>query len=343
MESCRVYRLTAFASPLSEAQLPIPQPKGAEVLLRVTACGVCHTDLHVRDGGFDLGQDRRLDYRTAIGLPRILGHEIAGEILARGPEAETALPVGTRVVVYPWIGCGSCPRCKVGNDNLCMSGRSLGIRADGGYATHVLVPHPRYLIETGSLDPSFACTLACSGLTAWGALRKVPPGAERLLVIGAGGVGLSAIRFAATLLGLAPAVAEADKAKWAAARAAGAVEIFDATEAAADATFDAVIDFVGVEATATLALGALAKGGSYICVGLFGGAMTVPLPLLALRAHTLRGSYVGTLAEMRELVSLAREGRLAPIPLDIRPLEAANAAHEDLQAGRVVGRIVLTP
>jgi len=153
--------------------------------------------LHIWEGGFDLGRERRLDYRGAMTLPRTLGHEIAGEVAACGPEAG-GIEIGARRVVYPWIGCGTCRRCQAGAEHLCSAPRMIGIRAD------VLVPHPRYLSDIGELAPDFACTLACSGLTAYSALKKVLPGAERLMILGAGGVGLAAISLAAGVFGTRP-------------------------------------------------------------------------------------------------------------------------------------------
>ncbi len=142
--------LVAYGQPLCETVVACPTPRGSEVLVRVTHCGVCHSDLHLQDGYFSLGGDKRLDITKDRPLPFTLGHEIAGTIEAAGDDAEGAV-IGQRVAVYPWIGCGKCPACRAGNENMCSAHRHLGIAVDGGYASHVLVPHPRYLLDYAPL------------------------------------------------------------------------------------------------------------------------------------------------------------------------------------------------
>ncbi len=348
----RSYQLTAFGAALEEAKSATPEPKGSEVLLRVTACGVCHSDLHLRDGYFALGNERKLDLSRGIPLPHVLGHEIAGEVVALGPEAK-GVSLGERRVAYPWIGCGACAVCRRGHEELCARPRQLGINVPGGFADHVLVPHPRYLFAFGSVPEELACTYACSGLTAYSALKKVAPldGDDPLLVIGAGGVGLAGVRLAKRVTGVAPIVADIDEAKRAAAFSAGAEATID--PAAADAARNlvkatgggvaAAIDFVGAEATAKFGFEVLRKGGVLVVVGLFGGAFQTPLPMLPLRAVAIQGSYVGTLAEMAELMALVRAGSVEAIPLSPRPLAEAEATLNELKGGRIVGRAILKP
>src|SRR5579884_2529782 len=155
MPTVRRQSLVAYGQPLCETVVDVPPPHGSEVLVRVERCGVCHSDLHLQDGYFELGGDKRLDITKDRPLPFTLGHEIAGVIEAAGPEARDAV-VGARVAVYPWIGCGTCAACRAGDENLCSSHRHLGVAADGGYASHVLVPHPRYLLDYAPLAASFA-------------------------------------------------------------------------------------------------------------------------------------------------------------------------------------------
>ncbi len=345
------YQVTAYGRRLERREAPLPAPRGEEVVLRVGACGVCHSDVHLWEGAFDLGDGKRLDLTAGRDLPHTLGHEIAGEVVAAGPGA-TGVSVGDRRVVYPWLGCGACPRCTAGDEHLCPSGHPVGVGRAGGFADHVLLPHPRCLFEYAPLDEAVAATYACSGLTAYGALGKasaaVAAGGD-LLIVGLGGVGMAA-------LGLAPSVAEApvlcadvDRTRLEVAGSRGAAGTIDA--AAPDAVKQirrrtgggvaAAIDFVGSERSAGFALGALAPGGTLIVVGLFGGALKLALPLLPLRHVTIRGSYVGSPAEMGEMLALGRSGSVPPLPIDERPLGAAQAALDDLRAGRVVGRVVL--
>lgn len=346
------YKVKRFGAPLEVVAEPAPVPKGNEVLLRVVACGVCHSDLHIWHGKFDLGGGRDMDLSRGVLLPRTLGHEIVGEVVATGAEV-TGLPIGSRRVVYPWIGCGRCDLCAAGEEHLCLQPRAIGTSADGGFADHVIVPDARYLVDHGDLPDALACTYACSGLTAYSALRKAGRASQDspVLIIGAGGVGQSAIRLCRTLLGVAPTVADTDPAKREAALEAGAERVVDPADPnalrglmkATRGGFATVIDFVGATRSAEFAMGAVRKGGTVIMVGLFGGALDVSLPLLPLRAITLRGSYVGSLQELQELVTLARQGLLGPITVSERPLAAVAEALDDLKAGRVVGRVVVRP
>lgn len=347
----RSFVLTGFGEPLREQHTPLPQPTGSEVLLKVDACGVCHSDLHIWEGWFDLGGGRQLDIRQSIALPRALGHEIAGTVVAAGPDAREARP-GDRRLVYPWIGCGQCARCAAGEEHLCAAPRNLGTRCDGGFASHVLVPHERYLIDFGNVREELACTYACSGLTAYSALHKAVPltPQDTLVIIGAGGVGLAGIRLARAVHGIAPVVAEIDPAKREAALAAGASQVLDPRDADAVKRFvqqaggaAAVVDFVGTPSSVGLAMQALRKGGRLVVVGMMGGSIELALPLLPARAISIIGSSVGSLAELRALVALAREGHVPEIPVQTRPLEEAQRSLDDLKHGRIVGRAVLQP
>jgi alcohol dehydrogenase/propanol-preferring alcohol dehydrogenase len=346
------YQLEAFGRPLSQVIRDTPQPQGSEVVVRVGSCGVCHSDVHLHDGYFDLGGDARLDMTRALQPPRTLGHEIAGTVVAVGPEA-TGVQLGERRVVYPWIGCGSCSLCQAGQEHLCNSPRALGVHRDGGFADHVVVPHPRYLLDFGSLEEEQACTYACSGLTAYGALKKVAPLGPRdpLLIIGAGGVGLSGIRLARQMFDTPPIVVELDPSKWGLAREAGAGQVIDpradgALKALVKATgggVAAAIDFVGAAATFNFGFGALRKAGKLVCVGLFGGSTPIVPAMVSMKAVSVLGSYVGSLQEMQELMALARSGVLPALPLTTQPLDTATQALEDLRAGRIRGRTILKP
>jgi D-arabinose 1-dehydrogenase-like Zn-dependent alcohol dehydrogenase len=346
----RSYKLTQFGAPLTEVIESPPAPKGTQVLLRVSACGVCHSDLHVADGYFDLGNGQKLDLAPAVRLPRVLGHEIVGIVEELGPDA-TGVKVGDRRAVYAWGGCGICGQCRAGAENLCAKPRNLSIHADGGFSTYVLVEHPRYLVEYEPLPASFAATLGCSGLTAYSALKKAAPvdSDHPLLIIGAGGLGLAAISLCHALYGMGPIVADVDAAKRQAALDAGASAVVDPADPEARKRFLAetggvvsAIDFVGSDKSAGFGLSALRKGGRLFVVGLFGGSIGVPLATLPLRAVSLMGVFVGTLPEFRELMALAREGKVKPTPIETRTLNTAQRSLDDLRAGRVRGRVVLT-
>lgn len=344
------YRLEQFATPLAPHTSETPLPQGTEVLVRVGSCGVCHSDVHLADGYFDLGGGNKVDLTKSVAPPRVLGHEIAGTVVAVGPDVVDAT-VGDRRVVYPWIGCGSCAFCRAGDEHLCGAPRALGVHRDGGFADHVLVPDARYLFDFAPLSEEQACTYACSGLTAFSALKKVASlGHEPMLIIGAGGVGLSAIRMAKALGFAPPLVAEIDRAKWDLARAAGAADVLDpeadgASRALMKATggVAAVVDFVGAGTSFAFGFGALRKGGTLVSVGLIGGATALSPAMIAMKAARIIGSYVGSLAEMRELMTLAKSADFPALPIIDMPLASADDALSNLRHGRVRGRAVLKP
>jgi alcohol dehydrogenase len=350
MSEFRRLSLTAYEAPLCETIAHLPDPKGTEVVVRIERCGVCHSDLHMQDGYFSLAEGKRLDVRAGRNLPFTLGHEIAGVIERAGPEVVGAKP-GAKVAVYPWIGCGTCAACKAGEENLCISPRHLGINTDGGFASHVLVPHPRYLLDYAPVSPAFAGTLMCSGLTAYAALKKLSRHAERgpLLLVGLGGVGMMGLAIARALYSEPPLVADIDPQKREAALAAGASAAFDPADANARKAImqrtggiHGACDFVGSDRSLQFATGVLIRGGKVVVTGLLGGAFTTPAAMFGLKAMTIEGTLTGTLAEAREVIALARDGKLKPLPIRERPLAEAQSALDDLRAGRVLGRVVLT-
>lgn len=348
------YDLTAFGAPLARNERPTPQPRGSEVLVRVLAAGVCHSDIHIRHGYYDMGSGKRLNMgeRGAV-LPLTMGHETAGEIVAAGPDAQ-GVQIGQRVVVFPWLGCGNCKVCNRGQENLCLVSKSLGVFAPGGYADHIVVPHARYLIDIGDMAPEQAAPCACSGLTMYSAIGKIDPAVlkdEHVVVFGAGGLGLMAVGLLKALGNPGAIVIEPDAAKREAALKAGAAHAIDsaapdvvkqAKEAAGGAVW-AALDCVGTEQTVTTGLGMLTKGGQLVQVGLFGGKVEISTPMMPMRATSYAGSYVGNLGQLQALIELAKAGKLAPLPIDTRPLDQAESALQDLEAGKVVGRVMLKP
>ncbi|MEX0617330.1 MAG: alcohol dehydrogenase [Pseudohongiellaceae bacterium] len=341
------YQTGSPGADLQRVESETPEPAGDEVLLKMLACGVCHSDIHLHDGVFDLGNGKQLEVGRE-GM--VLGHEIFGEVVSVGPAVKD-IKVGDRRVAYPWIGCGECSSCVRGDEHLCTPGRGLGIMCQGGFADHVLVPHSRYLFDKGDADEALSSTYACSGLTAYSALKKLEPLGpdDAVVIVGAGGVGMMAIQIAQSVMGLKPIVVDIDEAKLTAVREMGVSHTLNGTSRDQAKEIKkltgggayAVLDFVGAEATANFGLSCLRKGGRLVVVGLFGGSLSLPLPLIPMNARIIQGSYVGSLAEMGELMVLVREGRIAPIAVTTRPLEEAGAALADLKAGKVSGRQVL--
>ncbi len=350
------YDIIEHGKPLQRVLRDTPTPSGTEVLVRVTRSGVCHSDLHIWDGYFDLGGGQRFYVKDRGCVPPFtLGHEPLGVVEAFGPDAQAAaqgLAIGQKRIVYPWIGCGKCAVCLAGQDNYCVSGtRYLGVNRSGAYASHVLIPHPRYLVDASGLDEAFAATLACSGLTTYSAAAKLPAlsPSDWVAVIGCGGLGMVGISVLRAK-GVTNIVAcDVDETKLAAARQLGAAQTLDTRAPDASAqlaklaggSLAGAIDLVGMPATAQMALGALRKGGRYVLCGLYGGELKFPLPPIAQRAIGIIGSYVGNLQELKEVVALAQAGKLTAGPVTTRPAGDVNAVLEELKAGRVLGRVVL--
>ncbi len=350
----RAWAVVEAGKPLQEIELPTPQPTGTQVLLEVTHAGVCHSDIHIWEGEYDLGSRGTMKLTDrGVTLPLAMGHEVVGRVLSWGPEAEGAgLERGQVRLVFPWVGCGTCARCRSEEDNMCLQGKALGVFQNGGYATHILVPEPRHLVDIGGLDPALAATYACSGVTVFSAIRKVMPMEpdEPIVLVGAGGLGLNAIAVLKAMGHRNIVVVDLSEEKLAVATKAGAARtVLAAPEGttqrileAAGAPVMAVIDLVNGSATARFAFDSLSKGGRLIQVGLFGGELALPLPLIPMRALSIQGSYVGNPKELRDLVSLAKTGKLPGIPITREPLPNADSALQRLRQGKVVGRIVLT-
>ncbi|MSQ88658.1 MAG: alcohol dehydrogenase [Betaproteobacteria bacterium] len=350
------YQFPEHGKPLQKVMHETPKPKGTEVLVRITHSGVCHSDLHIWDGYFDWGRGKRFYVKERGCLPPFtLGHEPFGMVEAMGsavPRIARKLKVGQKKLVFPWIGCGKCALCKSGQDNYCVSGsRFLGVNRPGAYASHVLIPHPKYLVDSSGIDDAFAATLACSGLTTYSASAKLPELGPKdwVAVIGCGGLGLVCVSVLRAK-GVKNIIAcDIDPGKLEAAKKLGAKLTLDtrAPDAAqklaalAMGNLAGAIDLVGMPATAALGLGTLRKGGRYVLCGLFGGELVHPLPPFAQRAIGIVGSYVGNLQELKEVVALAKKKKLKPTPVTTCPASEVTTALENLKAGKVLGRVVL--
>ena len=232
-----------------------------------------------------------------------------------------------------------------------MAPRCIGIQRPGGYADHLLVPHSRYLVDASGIDPAWAATLSCSGLAAYSAVSKlnpIPP-EEWVIVIGAGGLGLSAIALLRAMGHERIVAVDIDNAKLNAAKKAGAAAIVNSRDADAVEQIKKIsggplygaVDLVGTADTAQLALGVLRKGGRLILVGLYGGEIPLSLVATIQRALTIQGSHLGSVEELKQVVALAREGKLQPIPIQKRPLSEVSRTLDELKAGAVIGRVVV--
>jgi D-arabinose 1-dehydrogenase-like Zn-dependent alcohol dehydrogenase len=345
------YQFRDYGQPLEAVEVPTPEPVGTELLMRVIACGACHSDVHVWEGQYDMGGGRTLDTRSGRDLPFTLGHEIVAEVVSLGPDAEDAA-IGDQRVIFPWIGCSACATCERGEGHLCLQTRAIGTFVQGGYSDHVMVPHARYLLDYGNVPPELACTYACSGVTAFSAVKKVVGlHGQHVVILGAGGVGLSALRMCKALTDFEVIVVDQRREALDAATEAGADHVVDASDKDAHRQIKslsnggvcAAIDCAGAAATAKLGMRCLAVSGVLVVVGLFGGSLEISLPMLPLKNLSIRGSFLGSLSEMGELMSLVRSGQIGAIPVQTRALAEAQRTLDDLAAGNVVGRVVLTP
>ena len=346
----KCYQVINFGKPLALRVYENTIPKGKEILIKILACGVCHSDLHLADGFFDLGDGKRITLADrGTKLPFTPGHEITGSIVAKGEDAKE-VNIGDSGIVFPWIGCGICQACKEGNETLCEAPKYLGARLNGGYSDHIIVPDSKYLVSYGDMDPAVAAPYACSGLTAFSALKKIPDthSEDWIIIIGAGGVGINGILLSsavhrAKILVIDNNKEKRDKAIEAGAHAAFAPDEEEKIRSVIGIGASAAIDFVGMPETSDLALSLVKKGGMVVVIGLYGGSLKLSLPLVPMRSITLRGSYVGELRELRELVDIIKSGKIKLMPVKRQDLSTANQAMSDLRAGKVNGRIVLIP
>ena len=352
----RGFALTEWGHPLKEMEKPDPKPIGKEVLVKVRSCGLCHSDLHIQEGHFGgHGGDGPILNMAEHGvtLPLFAGHEIYGEIKDFGPlSGLTEADKGTPVIVFPWTGCQECEACKAGHDEQCSTPRFIGTHHPGGYADTIIVPQAKYCVNAENVSPAQAGVCACAGITALNALHKLGPGKESYIaVIGLGGVGLMVVTVAKALGFKKVMGIDVDDAKLKAAKASGADAVFnsnkagvvDAIKAEARGGIVGVIDLVGITKTAELGISLLQPpGGVYVVVGLAGGELRMPTVLMAELQYSLHGSHVGTLDDLNEFVGMVKQGKIKPIPATPVPMADINKCLDQLRAGQVTGRLVMT-
>jgi len=354
-------RIVEPNKPLEITELENPKPTGNEVIVKVKAAGVCHSDLHLWEGGYDLGDGNFLKVTDrGVKYPITPGHEIVGTVAEIGSSV-TGTSVGDQVLVYPWLGCGECPACKVGNENLCDTPRSIGLFQDGGYAENVKVPHFKYLAKISGIDLDGAASLACSGLTAYTAVKKANVNSpEYLVIIGTGGLGLMGIQIAKAITKAKVICVDLDDKKLETAKKMGADFVVNSnvigsvTAGSGSAAqkiislcnnkgADSVIDFVNAPQTAKMGLAVLRKRGNLILVGLFGGSLEMSLVTIPLKAITIQGAYTGNYNDMLELIELAKKGTIKSIISQRYSLDEANEALENLKQRKIIGRAVINP
>lgn len=346
------YQVIKSGELIKEVELNIPKPEGNQVLVKTIACGVCHTDIHIHDGFFDVGNGQKMASR--LKQPLTMGHEIFGEVVAIG-EGVKDVAIGKKFVIYPWIGCGECDSCIEDNEHECgpFTAQNLGVSVDGGYGEFVLVKDSKYLFDAGDTPDELAGSYACRGLTAYSALKKAnpKPNDKKLVIISAGGLGLLAVKIAQAAFNVKPIVVDIDDAKLAIAKAAGASEVINSMhEGAKERIMEltgggatAVIDYVGAEASVKFGydLFGFNKNGLYVLVGMLGGKFEVQLPLMTFSSRTLKGAYLGSIQEMAELMELVKAGKIEPVAVEVRNISTANDTLLDLKNGNIKGLVCL--
>jgi D-arabinose 1-dehydrogenase-like Zn-dependent alcohol dehydrogenase len=327
--------------PARVGKLPRPEPGPGQVLVAVRAAGVCHTDLHLRDG-----------VPAAPPLPLVPGHEIAGDVIALGSDVDGPVAVGDRVLVYYYDGCGDCPACATGAENLCADQNAKwGFDTDGGYAEFVAVAARCCVPLPDSVDYADAAVMGCSGTTALHAGRtvgQVRPD-ETVVVVGAGGIGLAVVQ-TAVLDGAKVVAVDVHPDSRAAAARLGATAVAPGEELAAavaelsgGAGADLAIDTVGNEHTPGSCVEVLRTGGRLVLIGYTGRAAALDVARIVTGEIVVRGSVGATLADAHEAVRLLAAGGLRAVISRRYPLTEANQALRELAAGGTVGRIVLEP
>ena len=351
MKSAKIIEIN---QPLQIQENKTPKPKGYQVLVKVQSSGVCHSDIHLWEGGYEGPQGQFLKTTDrGVKYPLTPGHEIAGVIDSLGEQTE-GFKKNEKVLVYPWIGEGLCPACRTGEENICDKPRSLGIYNDGGYSDYVLIPNYKYLVKLGDeLDTDTSAPLSCSALTAYGAVKNgnLTPN-DNVVIVGTGGLGLMAIQLAKAITGSRIIALDRDDNKLKAAKENGADDIInskkeDPVKCVMELTdkmgADAVIDFVNASTTVDVDMNLLRRRAKLVLVGLFGGELKLNLITMPTRSYKLIGSYTGNMNDLIELVSLAKRGIIKPIISNKFRLEEATKALRMLKNGKILGRGVINP
>src|SRR5712691_11701877 len=350
----RAARIARVNEPLQFQELQTPKPKDSQVLIKIQSSGVCHSDVHVWEGyyeGID-GQPLKTADR-GVKYPLTPVHEIAGIVDGLGEQVE-GFSKNDKVLVYPWIGEGLCPACRIGEENLCDKPRSLGIYTDGGYAEYALVPSYKYLVKIGDdMDTDTTAPLSCAGLTSYGAIKNanLKPD-DNVVIVGRGGLGLMAIQLTKAVTGAKIIAMDIDDQKLDVAKKNGADNTINSkkehpVKAIMELTdklgADAVIDFVNASKTVETDMQFLRRRARLVLVGLFGGELKLSLVTMPTRAYKIIGSYTGSLNDLIELVSLAKRCVIKTVVSQRFKLEQATEALSMLREGKIIGRGVINP
>jgi len=335
--------VVAFGEPLVPREVAMPLPRAGEVVVKVLACGVCRTDVKIVSG--------QMPFSHTQHLPHIPGHEIAGEIVSLGPGVSATL--GQRVVVFNYWGCGRCPYCLAGQENLCDNLLGfVGFTTPGGFEEFLAVPASHVLPVPPNVTAVESATMSCALGTGYHAVvtRGRVQAGETVVVLGAGGVGLHALQFA-RVAGCRIVAVDINQSKLDAARSIGTDEALLLQEAqprvremTGGRGADLVIDCVGNGEATQNALGLVRKGGRIVQVGYTTDAThfpRLPTDAVALREVSLIGARYITRPELARAIELVSRGLVRPVISDVMDFSQANEALARVRADEAVGRIVL--
>lgn len=326
-----------FKEKLEIKDVPIPDVGGKDVLVKIHACGVCHTDLHACHG----------DWPVKPKLPLVPGHEGVGEIVKIGAEIHH-LKLGDRVGI-PWLysACGQCDYCLEGKETLCLEQQNTGYSVDGSYAQYC-VANGEYVVkipdEVSYVD---AAPLFCAGVTTYKALKvaEVKPG-QWVAIVGAGGLGHLAIQYAVAM-GMKVIAVDTGAEKMALAKELGALHCIDFKQDKPSEKIKELVGGVhGVVCTAVSKVAfnesyqSLRRGGTFVLVGLPPEDMPIPIFDTVLNGVKIVGSIVGTRKDLKECLQFAADGKVKAI-IEVKPLEHINEIFEDMLKGEITGRIVV--
>jgi propanol-preferring alcohol dehydrogenase len=327
--------------PLTLDEVPRREPAAGELLVRVTAAGMCHTELHFTSGLLNLGV-----------APVTMGHEVVGVVEAVG-EGVAPARVGERVIVYYYVGCGRCRHCRVGDEQLCPDiAAEYGFVTDGGYAEYVTIPARNAVPLPDSVSDVDAAPIGCGVTTAVHAARLAElAGGEWAVVYGAGGVGFGLVQLARSLGARVIAVGRS-AAKLARARELGAEATVDASagdvaarirELTGGAGADVVFECVGTAESMAAASAALGRRGRLVFVGYSPDSFTVHPIQLVVFEQKVMGSVGATLQDLHDAVDLVARGVVRTVVDRTLPLDEFQDGLDALARGEVVGRAVLVP
>lgn len=332
--------LHALSEPLSIEELPLPVPAAGEVLIKVAACGVCHSDLHLAHGDWDL-------LKPITKLPLVLGHEVTGTIEALGSGAE-GFVIGDRVGV-PWLHytCGQCEYCLAGRETLCGKQQITGCTVDGGFAEFIKAKASHTAKLPDNLGFDEAAPLLCAGLTVHHAMRDADARAgQRVAIFGIGGLGHLAVQLAKARGAEVIAVDVAED-KLALARECGADHTVNAAASQAYKEIKklggAHVAMVtsGSKAAYETALRSLRRGGTLSIVGMAPEPISLSTVAMVSGEYRIVASAVGTREDLREVLQFAAEGKIK-CHTEQRPFDQAANVLEEMSSGKLIGRVVLT-